>query len=113
MEKRNEIITARSKEMLNLVYNLHWANRMAEKLGEPKRKFNWKHFRFEWSQELILFTKDDDVEYVHNFGGDRTEKTTWTYIDICGNRLIKIYCAEKGKQSEGFREWSQQFKLWA
>lgn len=96
-------ITAKSRKLLNLVYELHHSS--AERIDQPKRRFNWSKLRFEWWQVIVEFTAEDNVEVVDNFGGDYTERTTWTYTNIQGNRTIKIFYAKQGEQSTGFKEW--------
>lgn len=106
MEKDIEIIKARTRDRINLVYETHYRHCSFILIGEPRRRFNWLKLRSEWSQEVLRIREADNFEYVYNFGGGRTQETTWTYYDKSGRWNKKIFFSEPNQNmSKEFNEW--------
>lgn len=103
-----ELIKSTSPKRLNSLFELHYEPKMYFLVGEPYRKFNWLKLRNEWRQKIDQILSFDDIEYVHNFGGENTQQTIWTYIAPHDVIYKKIFYSNPNKnQTEDFKEWKQ------
>lgn len=109
MEK--ETISAKSKEMLSKVFDLHYKGKCYFLIGEPHRKFNWRKLRYYYYQQVAVENACDNFEYIYNFGGNRTKEVCWSYTSQNEQTFKLIQFIEpEHNELKLFAEWANKIK---